>query len=115
MTLAGPACAETRYFSELPDLPLPPGFAETNAAAGFDGSHGRLVVADATGVETPAQVRSFYADSLPSLGWSVSPTTDGGFVFVRGRERLSFVVATTAGRTHLHVQLVVSAAPSNGD
>jgi len=115
LLFAAIVCGQTSYFSELPDLPLPSGFTETNTAAGFDGARGRLVVADAVGAEAPAQVRGFYSDSLPALGWSVNPTTDGSFVFVRGRERLTFGLSATAGRTHLHVQLVASAAPSNGD
>jgi hypothetical protein len=115
LIVAAPAFAEARYFSELPDLPLPPGFTETNTAAGFDGAHGRLVVADAMGVATSAQVQNFYAESLPALGWSVSPTNDGTIVFVRGREELRLELTSTGGRTHVHVQLIVRPAPSNGD
>jgi hypothetical protein len=113
--LAAPASAETRYFSELSDVPMPPGFSETNSAVGFDSASARLVVADASGAETMAQVRAFYAQSLPALGWSPSPTNDGSVVFVRGRERLTLDVRAADGRTQLHVQLVVRPPPPDGD
>jgi len=115
LMIAAPAYAQARYFSDLPDLPLPPGFSETNSAIGFDNAQTRLVVADAIGAENPSAVRSFYAESLPALGWSPSPTNDGAQVFLRGRERLLLGLAEGAGRTQLHVQLVVHAPPSDGD
>jgi hypothetical protein len=112
---AAPAFAEARYFSALSDLPMPPGFSETNTAVGFDGMRGRLVVADAAGAENPTQVRSFYTQTLPALGWSPSPTNDDSVVFVRGRERLTLEVSDANGRTQVHVQLVVRPPPSDGD
>jgi hypothetical protein len=69
----------------------------------------------AEGALTPLAVREFYYETLPQLGWSVSPQTDGALVFQRGREELSFTVETVNGRTHLGARLVVAAAPSNGD
>lgn len=115
LMMAAPAFAETRYFSELSDLPMPPGFSETNTAVGFDNAHSRLVVADASGAENLPAVRSFYTGSLPALGWSPSPTTDETLVFVRGRERLLLDLNAAAGRTLVHVQLVVRPAPTDGD
>jgi len=112
---AAPAHAETHYFGAMPDLPLPAGFAELHTATGFDGATGRLVMADATGVATPAQVRSFYNDSLPALGWSLSPTGDDELVFLRGRERLAFTVSGEPAHLRLHVQLTVRPASMNAD
>jgi hypothetical protein len=113
--LATPASAETRYFSEISDVPMPAGFSESNSAVGFDSANARLVVADAAGPETMEQVRAFYAQSLPALGWSPSPTNDDSVVFVRGRERLTLDVRAADGRTQLHVQLVVRPPPPDGD
>jgi len=96
-------------------VPLPPGFTETNLSAGFDGPRGRLVVAEATGAETPAQVRSFYAACMSALGWSATPVGDGGAQFVRGRERLTLDLSQGSGRTRLRLELVASAAPANDD
>ena len=115
LIVAAPAFAETRYFSALSDLPLPPGFGETNAAVGVGDAHAWLVVANAMGAENPTQVRSFYAEALPALGWSLSPANDASLVFVRGRERLSLEMSKTGGHTHLHVQLVVRPPPSDSD
>ncbi|MFT3728442.1 MAG: hypothetical protein QM759_11515 [Terricaulis sp.] len=114
LAMAAPAYADTRYFTELSDVPMPSSFAEINTV-GFDNAQTRLVVADAAGAQNPTDVRSFYTESLPALGWSQSPTTDGSLVFVRGRERLLLDVSEAGGRTHLHVQLVVRAPPPGGD
>jgi hypothetical protein len=111
-----PALAEAAYFSAIEDLPLPPGFTEgPSAGEGFGSESGRIVLMTAEGALTPLAVRDFYYDTLPQLGWSVSPQTDGTLVFQRGREQLSFTVETANGRTRLGARLVVAAAPSNGD
>lgn len=112
---AAPAFAEARYFSELSDVPLPPGFEERDTAVGFDGEGGRLVIARAEGAASEAAVRDFYAESLPQLGWAVSPRADGVLVFQRGRERLTFTIRAENGRAHLGAQLVVLPAPLRAD
>lgn len=112
---AAPAWAETRYFSELTDVPMPPGFVESDAAVGFDGAGGRLVVARAIGGPPVAAARDFYLESLPALGWALSPRPDGALVFQRGRERLSFTMRNENGRTHLSAELVVLPAPAGAD
>lgn len=107
MLCAAPAWAEARYFSELSDVPMPPGFVESDAAVGFDGAGGRLVAARAAGDLAEIAVRDFYIDSLPQLGWALSPRTDDILVFQRGRERLTFTMRRDNGRTHLSADLVV--------
>ena len=114
--LAAPALAEAAYFAAIEDLPLPPGFTErASPGEGFTSESGRIVLVAADGALTPLAVRDFYYETLPQLGWSVSPQTDGTLVFQRGREELSFTVETANGRTRLGARLVVAAAPSNGD
>jgi len=114
--LAAPALAEAAYFSAIDDLPLPPGFTErASAGEGFGSESGRIVLMSAEGALAPLAVRDFYYDTLPQLGWAVSPQTDGTLVFQRGREELSFTVETANGRTRLGARLVVAATPSNGD
>src|SRR5262249_35853141 len=89
LAAATPAAAVTGYFAELPDLPLPPSFSESRAAASFEGAHGRVLVAEAVGGQTISAARDFYAACLPALGWAWSPAAGEGMEFVRGRERLS--------------------------
>lgn len=99
----------------MPDLPLPPGFSESQTATGFDGAEGRLVMAEASGASSPDRVRAFYTDSLPALGWSFSPTGEGELVFLRDRERLSLTTSGDAPHLRLHVQLTVRPASMNAD
>lgn len=114
--LTAPALAEAAYFAAIEDLPLPPGFTErASAGEGFAGDSGRIVLVSAEGALAPVAVRDFYYDTLPQLGWSVSPQTDGALVFQRGREQLNFTVETGNGGTQIGARLVVAAAPSNGD
>lgn len=112
---AGPAVAETHYFAQIPDLPLPPGLVEVEAAASFDGD-GRIVFAEARGVADGLSVRDFYYDTLPQLGWSIS-AEDGAVVFQRGRERLQFyLMSEEGGQLRLRAQLAVRpAAVTGGD
>lgn len=104
---AAPAWGETRYFSELSDVPMPPGFVESDAAAGFDGAGGRLVAVRAAGDLAEIAVRDFYIECLPQLGWALSPRTDDVLVFQRGRERLTLTLRSESGRTYLSADLVV--------
>jgi hypothetical protein len=112
---AAPAYAQTRYFGELSDVPMPPGFEESDGAVGFDGIGGRLVTVRATGDLPALAVRDFYTECLPALGWAVIPRADGVLTFQRGRERLTFTMRTEAGRTLLGADLLVLPAPMNAD
>ena len=113
---AAPAAAETRYFSEIGDLPLPAGFTEVEAATGFDSGQGRLVMLRAEGAATSQAVRAFYLESLPPLGWSFSPSSDGGaLLFRRGREQLTLNMSEHGERTRVTAQLVVRPASMNAD
>jgi hypothetical protein len=59
-----------RFVGGIGDLPLMPGLAETpNAGMVFDTPSGRIVQTEATGLVSRDQVLSFYAETLPQLGW----------------------------------------------
>lgn len=67
----GGASGTTGSFLEgLDDLPLTPGLREIkDAGVVFDKPEGRIVEAFAEGDLSEAKVRSFYAETLPELGW----------------------------------------------
>lgn len=103
---AAPAYADVAYFRDIPDLPLPPGFAETQADAPFEGA-GRIIFAEALGdYDEALAARDFFYDTLPALGWAES-VEEGAAVFQRGRERLHLFLIREGERTRLKVQLVV--------
>jgi hypothetical protein len=108
--LSAPASAEAAYFAAIDDVPLPPGFAEREGGWSFAGEAGRIVEAEAVGAASGLAVRVFYAETLPALGWSASPQSDGALVFVRGRESLSFFVRGEGGATRLSARLVTRPA-----
>lgn len=116
--LATPAYAQTAYFATIPDLPVASGLSESPSqiasfAAGQDSG---IVIAAAHGSASPAQVRSFYMESLSPLGWAYEPTqADENLTFLRGRERLVIHVEPQGGGTHLGVRLIVSPASMNAD
>ncbi len=58
------------FLAGLDDLPLTPGLREIkDAGVVFDKPEGRIVEAYAEGEVSAAKVRSFYAATLPQLGW----------------------------------------------
>ena len=72
-----PAWAVT-YLSAIADLPLPDGLAEqTDKSTVFDAPLGRIITAYATGTVDADEVRDFYDDALPPLGWE--KTGEGSF------------------------------------
>lgn len=104
--LAAPAYADVAYFRDIPDLPVPPGFAETQADAPFEGA-GRIVFAEALGrYDEAIAARDFFYAALPALGWAES-VEEGAAVFQRGRERLHLFMIREGESVRLKVQLVV--------
>ncbi|WP_395646645.1 hypothetical protein [Terricaulis sp.] len=112
--IASPAFADTRFFAALDDVPLAPGLSE-GAGFQFEEAGGRIIGATATGRATPEAVRAFYADTLPSLGWSLSPTGADELVFLRGRERLAFSIRRDGQGAALDVRLFTRPASMNAD
>jgi hypothetical protein len=112
---AAPACAETRFSSVIEDLPLAPGLEEAGPGFWFDDANGRIVGAIARGPTRPGEVRRFYLDTLPALGWSLSPGAgvEGELVFLRGRERLALLIAPREGGAEMETRLFIRPAPSD--
>ena len=90
VALSGPAAADgTAYLTEIADLPLMPGLTEVDGAGlAFDKPSGRIVEAYARGAVEAADVRGFYKDSLPQLGWRAA----GPDLFLREGERLALEI-----------------------
>ena len=103
--LATPAHAD--YFDAIEDLPVAPGLEEAAPGFSFDGAAGRIIGASASGETPPAIIRTFYAQTLPALGWSQSPgvSEDGDLIFLRGRERLALTIAPRANGSAVRVRL----------
>ena len=82
---SGTAAAQT-FIDGTEDLPLAPDLVQA-AEAGmvFDSPSGRILETFATGTTDRDSVLSFYAETLPSLGWTqLSPS-----LFQREGERLA--------------------------
>jgi hypothetical protein len=59
-----------RFLRGIEDLPLMPGLAETpDAGVVFDTPSGRIVQTEASGRVSRDRVLTFYAETLPQLGW----------------------------------------------
>jgi hypothetical protein len=76
------------FLAEMEDLPLAPGLTENSGGLLFDSPSGRIVDAAASGDITPEQLRSFYAQTLPQLGWEAV----GDLAFRRDKEVLQIVL-----------------------
>lgn len=101
--LAGGACSQARaadyvpvFFDSLYDVPVMPGLQEVpEMALTFDKPSGRIVQAAAYGESvSAAAVLSFYAESLPQLGWVLESTNS----YVREEERLRLETRNSGGR-----------------
>jgi hypothetical protein len=90
------AAQDTVYFDEVPDLPVMPGLEEAAAAGiAFDKPGGRIVTLYAVGGPAPEAVASFYAESLPALGWQAV----GEARWTRNAEALRLELERLDGRT----------------
>lgn len=99
--------AESRFFSQLSDIPLMPGMVElVKDSVVFDKPEGRIVEASAaTQVENQSQINAFYNSTLPQLGW-VSEGEKGGIQsFLRQNEALTFSVEVKDGVNIVHFGL----------
>ncbi len=102
---AGSAWA-TEYFSAIADLPVADGLTEQkDKSTVFDAPVGRIVTAYATGKADAEDVRDFYDDALPPLGWEKS----GEGTFHRKAETLKIDVLGGQGGSPVNVSFTLSA------
>ena len=94
-TLAGSTLAESNFLADVDDLPLPEGLVEdAGARMVFDKPEGRIVDTAAAGPGDARQVRSFYARTLPALGWQ----SRGEGIWQRDDENMELTVAQDGAR-----------------
>ncbi len=102
LLFAPAAHAQTRFLEDLDDVPLAQGLEEDRGAAlVFDKPAGRIVEAEAAGDVRQEEVRGFYAETLPQLGWEAG----GPDSFTRGEERLTLTYSREGGRLVVHFTL----------
>ncbi len=90
--------ADKSFFSVISDLPVMPGLSEvTGSAVKFSTPQGRILEISASGKSGAKlrenDVRSFYLQTLPQLGWE--PSNDGSWV--REDERLRLAISGIRG------------------
>jgi hypothetical protein len=107
LVTAIPAWAGHGFLNEIEDLPLPQGLTEATGGMLFDTADGRIVEALATGDIDPPQVRRFYDETLPELGWRAL----GGLSFRRDKEILRIAIE----EKHHPVVVRFSLAPHDSD
>lgn len=100
------AAAEGTFLAEIDDLPLAPGLVEQPGGTLFDSPQGRIVDATATGRVSVEEVRIFYAQTLPELGWQ----RIGGSEYRRDKEMLRIDFAAGGPPLVVHFALTPRAA-----
>jgi hypothetical protein len=105
--LGAPAAADTAFLAGVEDLPLMPGLAEVEGAATvFDAPQGRIIEAFAAGAVSADEIRAFYGQTLPQLGWvAVDSTPSGPTEFRREGERLTLEITAAASTTTVRFTL----------
>lgn len=114
-SIAVVACAATpahatEFLRAIEDVPLVTGLTESADPVVFESDQGRVVRTAAEGHVGGAEISSFYAQTLPALGWKAVAGEVG--VFERESERLSLRVREPANNAPLRVEfeLVVKLA-----
>lgn len=100
--LCGTAAAGNAFLVEFEDLPLPAGLVELPGGTLFEAPAGRIVDAQAEGELSAQQVRSFYAETLPQLGWEMT----GESTFRRDRELLHITLENRKRLLAVHFSVV---------
>lgn len=106
--LSGAAfAAETRFFSELNDIPVMQGLYELpEETIVFDKPEGRIVASAAVAENLQAaQIIDFYLDILPRLGWVRQHGGPGAASFTRQGEKLVLALELRAGLNIVHFNL----------
>ncbi len=117
LACAAPAYGQTTYFALVPDLPIAPGLAEMESSFGpmsyADGSE--MFVLHARGETAPEDVQRFYAETLSALGWALEPGEGEEISYLRGRERLTLLIAPLGDGALMRATLIVTPASMNAD
>ncbi|CAA6604155.1 exported hypothetical protein [Rhodospirillaceae bacterium LM-1] len=89
LILSAQALAEGGFLSGISDLPLMQGLSEdAQAALVFETPEGRIAQFAAKGQVSQDDIRRFYGETLPELGW----TPKGQGRFWREKEELRLIV-----------------------
>lgn len=109
LALSVPGFAQaTTFLADVDDLPLAPWLVEdAGSRVAFDKPEGRIVQALASGRTNPAAVRSFYADTLPALGWKPA----GADRWTRGTETLDLNLETANSGVVVRFAIAPKSAP----
>jgi hypothetical protein len=112
---AAPAFADTAYFAAIPDVPIAPGLRDASDNWEFSSAGARVIGASAQGRVHAEEVRAFYQNSLPALGWALSVGSGGEneTVYLRGREELSLSFHQRGDDLLLQVMVFVRPTPSD--
>lgn len=96
------AAQDGAFVAGVEDLPLMPGLTEVDGAATvFDAPQGRIVETFAAGAVEPQAIESFYAQTLPELGWVAA----GAREFRREGEKLTLEITPGAAATTVRFTL----------
>jgi hypothetical protein len=113
LVAATPAFAETSYFAQIEDLPIPAGLEETSDHVEMTDAGVRMLSSSARGPGSAEQARMYYQQTLPALGWSLSLGSGGEneTVYIRGREQLSLSFFQRAEELEVQVLLFIRSPP----
>ena len=99
------------FLGEIDDLPLMPGLTPLqNTGVVFDSPQGRIVEVYTAGKVTRPEVISFYAESLPQLGWVVQDVGNEGAAWRRENEVLRLMFSGTGPIVTVHFSLAPEGA-----
>lgn len=99
------------FLGEIDDLPLMPGLTPLqNTGVNFDSPQGRIVEVFTAGKVTRPEVISFYAESLPQLGWVVQDVGSEGAAWRRENEVLRLMFSGTGPIVTVHFSLAPDGA-----
>lgn len=97
--------AESAFVEGFEDLPLMDGLTqEPDTLTSFDSPYGRIVETYASGRADAVQVRLFYTQTLPQLGWQPVLTSGPALSFRREGEDLSIAITQQNGAVTVRFQ-----------
>lgn len=79
------------FLKAIDDVPLIAGLTEAPEPVIFETAQGRVIRTKAEGQVGGGEVTSFYAQTLPALGWK-AVKTDGALAFERENEKLTIAI-----------------------